>query len=381
MLGVTWLPAPPSDGSVSMNRYWASLRDAALRWSDQVQIECPLGSPPPPVGQADSRWKRGLFRYVRYPALARRHVSNGIVHVLDHSNAHLLRSLPNDARTIVTVHDLIPLRDAGVNSDRQVRRFRRRVMELTRADLLLAVSAYTAGELQTLLGIAPDRIVVAPNGVDEKHFCGPLVTDPRIDELSTGQTILSIGSTTPRKNLGILPKTLRTLRQQGHEVRLVRVGDPLPVDLRNALEHVLGPDRVVEMGKLPDEQLPAVYRQATVLFFPSTHEGFGLPILEAMSAGLAVACSRSTSLPEVAGDAAVYFDADCAASAAAALSRLLADSQLREQLQSRGKQRVKQYTWDRHFEIVVSCYESLSKNPVEAACEAPAKIALTGIVG
>lgn len=381
MLDVTWLPAPPSDGSVSMNRYWAALRAAALRRTDQVEIECPLGSPPRLIGTATSRWKRAFFRYVRYPALARRQVSDGIVHVLDHSNAHLLHSLPKGVRTIVTVHDLIPLRDAGVLSDHQVRRFRRHVMELKRADLLLAVSAHTASELQALLGIDRERIVVAPNGVDEKHFCGQLVTDPGIEAHIKGQIILSIGSTTPRKNLRILPGTLRTLRQQGHEVCLVRVGDPLPDDLRGALERVLGTDKIVELGKVPDEQLAAVYQQATVLFFPSTHEGFGLPILEAMSAGLAVACSRSTSLPEVGGDAAVYFDADCAVSAAAALSRVLADSNLREQLQSRGKQRVKQFTWDRHFETVVSCYESLSKNPAGAVFEAPDKIAVAGIVG
>lgn len=360
MIEVTWLPTPPSDGSVSMNRYWSALDEVARRRPQQVCVQCPLGSPSS-ITHATNRWRRVWGRYVQYPVLARR-ISTPIVHVLDQSCAYLLKCLPDRVRTVVTVHDLIPLRDSQGMSRRQLERYQRGVSHLRQADLLLAVSQHTANELQDLLGIAPERIIVASNGVDEKLFAQCAAGKNNTHSPGT-KRLLSIGSAQQRKNLEILPEMLEILSRQGHDICLVRVGDPLPGRLRLAIEQAVGPDRLIELGRLADDELPEVYRTATALFFPSTQEGFGLPLLEAMAAGLPVASSWATSLPEVGGDAAIYFDPESPSSAAQAVGRLLDDSQLQQSMRERGLSRVLEFTWDRHFDSAVRCYESLNDTP------------------
>jgi len=110
---------------------------------------------------------------------------------------------------------------------------------------------------------------------------------------------------------------------------------------------------------VPEEDLPALYSGATVFVFPSLYEGFGLPVLEAMACGVPVACSNSSSLPEIVGDAALTFDPTDVKAIAAALSRLLSDAGLRAELRQRGLERARHFSWAETARRTLDVYHSV----------------------
>src|SRR5262249_52737243 len=138
---------------------------------------------------------------------------------------------------------------------------------------------------------------------------------------------------------------------------LLRVGPKLPEELAGRLREVLRPGHFVELGKLSDDELAGAYQAVDVYFFPSLWEGFGLPVLEAMAAGTPVVCSDASSLPEVGGDAALYFDPGAPEEAAYQLIRVLTDGALGESLRTDGVVRARQFTWERHAEALREIYQ------------------------
>jgi len=117
-------------------------------------------------------------------------------------------------------------------------------------------------------------------------------------------------------------------------------------------------DRVHILGAVPDNDLVALYSGATVFAYPSLYEGFGLPVLEAMAAGVPVLASNVSSLPEVAGDSAVLVDPCDEQAIADGLSRLLADRAFREELARRGRERERTFTWARTAETTLASYRA-----------------------
>lgn len=350
---VLWLPAHPSAGSLSMLRHWRDLDHAFhAKGGDSMQIVCPLGSPPgiaPPAGRPRRAWDK----YVAYPLRVGLAGQVDVVHVLDHSFAHLLRFAPHGSRRIVTVHDLAPLED-GTLSNTQLERFRRTLTWLNRADLLLAVSHATASALRAFLTTAP-RIAVLPMGVDTEQFSAKRQL-PATVKLPAIPRVLSIGSTFPRKNLAALPAILERVTRALGPVALLRIGQPLPDELRQKIGNVVKTENVIEFGVTPDEQVVAAYQAADALIFPSILEGFGLPLAEAMAAGCPVVSSNASSLPEVGGDAALYFDPADADAGAQHLIALVRDPALRAEMIARGRRRAAELSWKRHAEKLRDYY-------------------------
>lgn len=140
---ITWLPTHPAMGWVSMNRCWNALRQELLKTPpDDLQIRCPLSLESveqPGLGRLRRAWKRS----VEYPLLVRSRPASDVYHVLDHSFADLLDWLPRGSRSIVTVHDVIPLIEPYGMSNAQQRRFRQRVSSVRRADRVICVSEFT----------------------------------------------------------------------------------------------------------------------------------------------------------------------------------------------------------------------------------------------
>jgi glycosyltransferase involved in cell wall biosynthesis len=359
---VTWLPAHPDEGSMSMQRYWFSLDAAARSRSKELTVRCPLGSPVFPAKRR-SRTRRALSRHIYYPLLVRARVRSGVVHVLDHSSAHLIPLLPAGCRVVATVHDLNPLRDSSDLSPAQAARFRRIVGHLRKADRLIAVSQFTADDVHRFLGVPADRIRVIPNGVDPVRRSPPsertTPVDSALGERDSCLRVLAVGSTQRRKNLELLPPIFEAMSGLGASPTLVRVGEKLPHDLRRKLVRVLGESRLVELGTISAEELQRVYQRVDVLVFPSTLEGFGLPLLEAMAAGCPVVSSDAASLPEVGGDAALYFDPSDSDQAAQQILRVHTDSHLRNTMIALGRQRSEMYSWDRHLEGVLGVYREV----------------------
>ncbi len=309
---------------------------------------------------ARGRWEKAFKKYLSYPFEVRKSSRVDVVHVLDHSYTHLLQQVPRSTFKIVTVHDLAPLEDSTGLTQAQLRRFRKTVSRLRDADLLLSDSAYTAQALRNFLQ-TDLPICVLPLGVDADAYSHPRSLD-LVKPLPTAPLVLSIGSTLGRKNLRILPEVMERVIREFGPVALVRVGGRLDNDLLTALAKVMPAEHIVELGGLSEEQLIALYQRAKLLLFPSTLEGFGLPIIEAMGAGCPVVSSNASSLPEVGADAALYFDPLAPEEAAAQTCRLLGDEELRIRLIDRGRRRALELSWQNHFDQLTSYY--LSENSV-----------------
>jgi glycosyltransferase involved in cell wall biosynthesis len=172
-----------------------------------------------------------------------------------------------------------------------------------------------------------------------------------------------VGTIEPRKNLSALLDAYALLRQHAvtDDTKLVMVGkkgwlyEPFFQHL-----HELGlEDQVIFPGYVADEELPALYGAAEVFVFPSLFEGFGLPVLEAMACGAPVVCSNATSLPEVAGDAALMVSPQDTAGLATAIQRVLADAELRAKLASLGMAQARRFTWEETARQTLAVYQQV----------------------
>jgi len=252
--------------------------------------------------------------------------------------------------TVVTIHDLIPLRFPAYA--RGAWRLYAAVFRMwaallaRRATAVITDSEHSKMELLAVLGLASERVHVIPIGVGEEFRpdCPPEVVAGAADRYGIrGPYLLAVGNFLPHKNLsrlveayGVLPATLR------EGVRLVLAGTPgghgpaRPVD-----PAALARPGVVLPGFIAPEELPALYAGAIALVCPSLAEGFGLPVLEAMACGTPVVCARAGALPEVAGEAVLYVDPSDVTSIAAGLDRILEDETLRRVLSSRGLARAR----------------------------------------
>jgi glycosyltransferase involved in cell wall biosynthesis len=269
------------------------------------------------------------------------------VHVLDHSFSDMLRYLRPGIRRLVTVHDLIPLYDSTGLSPAQVTGFRQRVSHMTRAEKLLAVSRYTQQCISEQFPTAVSRTQVLPLGVE----LPPLVQHAR------SCSILSVGSTLTRKNLHILPQVFQQLREKGLSPSLIRIGAKLPTTLKSELLRVMGDSSLHELGFVSDTELCHQYATAGLVLFPSTMEGFGLPVLEAMAHGCPVVSSTATSLPEVAGEAALLFDPQDASTAAEHCHNILSQSAVSDKMARQGRSRAEELSWSIHWQSLLHQYE------------------------
>lgn len=254
-------------------------------------------------------------------------------------------------RTVVTVHDLSYVRVPECFPDVLKSYLSRCVPRaLKRADLVLADAASTGRDLQDVYGTAPAKIKVLYSGVDP-CFCPevPIVERERVRAKFklTRPYLLSVGTVQPRKNYARLIEAFGQVG--GDDADLVIAGGNgwMYEDVYGTIERLKLKDRVRMLGFTPDEDLPALYAMATLFVCPSLYEGFGLPVAEAMACGIPVLSSNASSLPEVAGDAALYFEPRDVEGMAGVIRRALGDAPLRNELRNRGLQQVRQFSWDR----------------------------------
>jgi glycosyltransferase involved in cell wall biosynthesis len=220
------------------------------------------------------------------------------------------------------------------------------------------VSETSRRDLIERYGLREDRVVAIPNGVAPRFTAqAPPSMEPIGDR---PLRVLAIGTLQPRKNL---LRLLDAVRQVGtHRPVALRVVGPDGYQagvIRDALGDA-GGVQVEVAGYVADEDLPAEYRAADMLVYPSLYEGFGLPVVEAMACGLPVVTSTKGSLPEVAGDAALIVDPLDEAAIAEAISRLAADDELRRDLSARGRERARRYTWAAAAARLVDVYREVS---------------------
>lgn len=226
------------------------------------------------------------------------------------------------------------------------------------AQRILTVSEFSRQELCRFYRVDPNKVVVVPNGVGADFRPASLATaadDQAVlarYDLSPPY-ILALGNIHPRKNLGRLLAAYRCLKQQHSDVpALVWAG--LPRWDSSELLREARAAGVLLPGFVAQEDLPALYRQALMLVYPSLYEGFGLPPLEAMACGTPVVTSNTTSLPEVVADAALTVDPANTEAITAAMARLLTDTSLRRHLSQAGLARAANFTWTRTAQGVLA---------------------------
>lgn len=336
----------PTERWWSMERYADELLAALRALGVDARAYAPRRPWPHLRGAANTLLNYG-WRVAVYPALA--HAQQGdLNHIIDHSYAHLLYAL-DPRRTVVTCHDIAPLalneRGRGVS----YALWRYALRALPRAAHITADSHHTQAELLRHLALPATRLSMVPLGI--RPVPPPTPAPQRLTN-----TVLHVGSCLPRKNL---PTLLRALAELP-EAQLVQVGGQLTTD-QHALVAELGlTSRLHATGYATEADLHRWYHTATVLAFPSRYEGFGLPVLEAMSAGLPVITSTTTSLPEVAGSAALLVDPDDVAGLAQAIRRVLADAGLRATLVERGRAHSQRFSWDATARATLAVYQQVA---------------------
>ncbi len=235
----------------------------------------------------------------------------------------------------------------------------RRGLLVSKATRILAISSHTKRDLVERLHVDPDRVDVVLLGFSWASAATP---PPRLPE----RYLLYTGTRFAYKNWAFFIEAIAPLLLDTRDLRLVCTGHPFSADERAHLERLRVMDQVVHVAT-NEGGLRALYAGAAAFVFPSLYEGFGFPVLEAFSEGCPTALARTSSLPEVGGDAALYFDPKDATSIRDAVARLLSDRALRARLSERGRARVREFSWEATCANTIATYRRALGGRVERA--------------
>jgi len=265
--------------------------------------------------------------------------------------------------TVLTFYDVIPLLYPQTVS-LQARVFFRIVatVALRAARHILTVSEATRSDLIRYFSVPPETISVTPLAADSRFRPQPSAEIVRVRAKYNlpDRFILYFGINKPHKNLSALIEAFSQL-SASHTPPLIIGGlwDRRYPQPRHKAAQLRMCESVRFLGPVDDADLPALYSAATIFVFPSLYEGFGLPVLEAMSCGTPVACANTSSLPEIAGDAARLFDPRSVVEMKEAMGALLEDDPLRADLSARGLERANLFSWQKTAAKTLRCYRDL----------------------
>ena len=269
-------------------------------------------------------------------------------------------------RLVSTLHDLSFLTHPECHTSENIAHSLKGTQDaIAWADILIAVSQHTRDELIERMAVAPDRVVViheAPNPACVQVYDPAVLARVRVAYQLPPVFVLFLGSLEPRKNVLRLLRAYASLspglRSDVHLVIAGGVGWKNS-EVRPTVQELGLSDQVHFIGYIPEHDLPAVYSLASVFAYPSLSEGFGLPVLEAMQCGVPVLTSNVSSLPEVAGEAAVLVSPTDSEAIAHGLTCLLEQTSLQTELRERGYEQVKQFSWDRCARETLEVYRQV----------------------
>ena len=278
-------------------------------------------------------------------------------------------------RSVVTIHDCIHLMFPQYLPNWLAHGYARASIEMAarRATRVLTVSESSKRDILRFVNADPDKIDVIYNAYDERFGLEPREEDiVRLRERYQLQDrfVLYAGNVKPHKNLERLIEAFHLVRRRGlDDLKLVMIGDEISkyAALKRAVHQHQLHKYVRFFGYLPEDTLAIMYRLAGVFVFPSLYEGFGLPPLEAMASGTPVVTSNLSSMPEVAGDAAILVDPYDPEAIADGMYRVLTDSSLHADLRQKGLARARQFSWEDSVRRVRAIYEAVGHGPESAA--------------
>ncbi len=258
-------------------------------------------------------------------------------------------------RFVVTIHDIKPLLFPELRSKTNLTsRFESWLVgdRWAKIDHIITVSECSKRDLLARLPLRADQISITPNGIDANRFV------PGVRPTGLRPYVLCLAGADPTKNVGCLVRAYGHLPESTRrDVDLVLAGDVCKREDIRALIRQAGLESHIKLlGVVSEDDLIRLYQQATLFVFPSLYEGFGLPVLEAMACGIPVICSNTSSLPEVAGDAAVMIDPHSPEQLTVALTEVLGSPTRQEEMRLRGLAQAKEFTWDRTAAETLAAY-------------------------
>jgi glycosyltransferase involved in cell wall biosynthesis len=324
---------------------------AGERWADRIRVvSLPMSG--------RSRLQRVLAEQTLLPAA----VSRSRVELLHNlfTTAPAVRGVPQ----VTTIHDLIYKRFPDAH--RGLLAYGMRILvplAARRSRRLIAVSEATKADIIRFLGVPEERVDVTYEGPGMEAAAEPTPGRELRERLELGNAplVLTVSAKRPHKNL---ERLFEAFAEVDSDAVLVVPGYETAFEARlQARAAALAPDRIRFTDWLDDRDLEGLYGTAVCLVFPSLAEGFGLPVLEALARGLPVTCSNASSLPEIAGDAAIYFDPYDTNAITRSLEQLLGDQSLRSRLAEAGRERAALFSWRAAAERTIESYRLALRQP------------------
>lgn len=274
-------------------------------------------------------------------------------------NYFLPRALSAAAkRRVITVHDLTYRRFPALLQKETLANLEREMLrEITRADAVICVSEATRSDLLELYPADPRKVFAVLSGPPPSRPAAAVSIE--LPE----RYILFVSTIEPRKNLEVLVEAFERLKDRGYPGELVvagKVGWKAERTVRRLGESRWG-GSIRRLDYVERAQLPWLYRRAEAFVLPSLYEGFGFPILEAMAEGAPVIAADNSSLPEVGGDAALYFPSGDAQALAGAIERVTSDGSLRDRLRARAEGNLARFSWERAAQETAAIFRKVAR--------------------
>ncbi len=264
---------------------------------------------------------------------------------------------------IITIHDLLSLRYKNISPHQRFYYKYLLPAIISKAKFIIAVSENTKKEILHFYNCPEEKIIVIHNGYDVDAYL-PIEENKSVIQKKYGLSnyLLAVGPTYPHKNFEILIDAYSEMNKdfkRQHPLLIAGGKEEYLNLLKDYVKKGYCQDHIFFTGYVPLELMPSLYREAFALVFPSLYEGFGIPLLEAMACGCPVITSNTSSMPEVGGNAVIYFDPCDKDSLKTAIEKLASSDDLREKMIIKGLEQVKQFSWKKMAESFNSLIETL----------------------
>lgn len=361
-----YAPILPSERWTSIDLYRRNYEGYLAQWFPERRLASLLPNADYELGP----WKRRYYRDLAYPRIVARQArrfsdaDRPPLHIFDHSYGHLQKAW---SPAIIHCRDLNHYVLPSLTGVRLLR-WQRKVARLKHAERVVAISRQLAGEITEHLGIPEERIRVIYHGVDLECFRPGRLEEAaaRFPELAALRAdrflVLNIGTNLPRKNLETIYAAIMLLRARGVPAHLVRIGENehrAGEAERIAAAGLTG--HLTQAGLLKPDEVALVCNLCHAFSFASEYEGFGRPTLEAQASGLPCVLARSSCLPEIGGDGALYHEPKDAEELADHLEQVASHADHVAETVERGIENARRFTWRRHLEQILDLYDEVRR--------------------
>ena len=341
---------------------WEIIEIAPEPWSDDLENLWHSGNP----------LKKYYERFYNHPRTVSQ-IDADLFHIIDHTNAHVAYGLKKSGKSVVvTCHDLVQyvypeiLKNQSRFPALSMAVWQHSVRGIAAADGAIAISSNTAQDVTKWLNVEPAKVSVVLNGVDPSFRVleSQIVAEWREKHIQSHKEIclLNVGSNHQRKNIETVLKVVKQLADRDISIRLWKIGEQFTNEQQQFIEDNNLAEHITFLGKPNHEELVLLYNAADILLAPSLYEGFGLTILEAMGCGTPTITSNVSSLPEVAGNAAVLVEPMDVDAIVEAVKQINNEPNYRQDLIDKGLARVKEFSWQKTAAQTADFYQQIVNN-------------------